>query len=103
MLPIKLNASAEAHEEGHNGTDQEDDKQDLRDTGGTYRNPAKPEEGGDERDNQEYDGIMKHVDTRSFYSQTYLKIPMHCCGWREVWARRPYTPQSVHPPARRRT
>jgi hypothetical protein len=56
-------AAAETHQETDHGADEKNDKQYLGDTSGTDCNSAKPEDGGNECDDEEDYGIVKHDDT----------------------------------------
>ncbi len=58
-----LNASSHAHQEADDGTDQEYDKKDLRYSRCTDGNAAESEKRSDQGDDEEYNGIMKHVST----------------------------------------
>jgi len=64
-MPV-LSAAAEAHQERDHGTYQKHDEQNFRDTGGAGCDPAEPEDGGDQRDDEEDNGIVKHDRTYGY-------------------------------------
>lgn len=57
FISLSLRAS---HHEGHDPEDQEDDEEDLRDTDGGAGDPAEAEDGGEECDDEEYEGPVEH-------------------------------------------
>src|SRR6185312_6743787 len=52
--------SHEAQDERHGGDDDEDEEQDLGDLGGAGRDAAEAEQRGDQRDDEEHDGVVQH-------------------------------------------
>jgi hypothetical protein len=56
-------AAAETHQESDHGPDQKHDEEYLRDAGSAGCDSAKSEDGGDQRDDEEDDGIVKHDHT----------------------------------------
>lgn len=56
----RLDAAAAVQQEGDDGTDQENDKQNFGDPGSACRDAAKSEHGGYQGDNQEDDSVVKH-------------------------------------------
>ena len=60
---MDLGAPAYAHEQTDHGTDQEHDEQYFRDAGGTDGNTAEAKKGGNQSDDEEDDGIVKHDRT----------------------------------------
>ncbi len=59
----RLDPAAHAHQESDDCADQEDDEQYFRDAGGADGDAAKAENGGNQRDDKEDNGIMKHGRT----------------------------------------
>src|SRR3546814_19708384 len=57
--------STRATEERNDRQDQKDDEQDLRDAGRGTRDAAKAEHGGNDRDEQDHQGVVKHRDVLS--------------------------------------
>jgi hypothetical protein len=62
-----LDAASHAHQEADDRTDQEYDKKNLGDAGGTDGYAAESEEGCDQGYDEEYNGIMKHGCTYVAY------------------------------------
>src|SRR3954451_11131283 len=56
-----LALAPDAHDEGDNGHDHEDEEQDLGDRHRARGDAAEAEQGGDQRDHQENDGVVQHV------------------------------------------
>src|SRR3990167_3903448 len=50
----------EAEQEAGHGQDREDDEQDLGDAHGAGGNATKTEQGSDQRDDEEDDGVVQH-------------------------------------------
>jgi hypothetical protein len=65
-----LDATTRMHDERNNGADQEDNKQNFGDAGGTGRDPAETEERRDQGYDQEDNGVMQH-DSISFVCRTF--------------------------------
>ena len=63
LLLLALRPTAQAHQESHCRDDQEYDEQYLGDAGGTDGNAAETEERGNQRNDEEDCGIVKHVGT----------------------------------------
>src|ERR1019366_9374427 len=61
--PLGLQASTAPEQEARNGEDDEDDEEDLGDARGTGGNSAEAEQRRDQSDHEEYDGIVKHVNS----------------------------------------
>ena len=58
-----LNAPAHAHQETHDGTDQEDHEEHFGDAGRAYGDAAEAEESRDQRDDQEDNCVVEHERT----------------------------------------
>jgi hypothetical protein len=56
----RLDSTAAVQQEGHHGTDQEHDKQNLGDSGSACCDATESEQGGYQGDNQEDDSVVKH-------------------------------------------
>lgn len=63
MPLVQLNARPAVHQERDDRADQEHNKQDLGNARGAGSNAAKTEDSRDQSNDQENDGIMKHVSS----------------------------------------
>src|ERR1700678_3409186 len=81
---VPLRAAAETYQDAHERAHQEHDEQNFRDAGGPRRNSTEAEERGDERDDEENHGIMKHVCTSIVPGDSWqLEVkysPRRICG-----------------------
>src|ERR1700727_2454763 len=64
-----LDPAAQAHQECNHRADQKHDEQDFRDAGSADRDSTEAKKRGDQRYNEKYSGIVKHVRTSNDLEQ----------------------------------
>jgi len=72
-------AAAETYQETDHGSDQKHDEEYFRDAGRAGGNSAEAEDGGDQRDDEKDDGIVKHDRTREWHSVAAC-VGQYCAG-----------------------
>jgi hypothetical protein len=63
LVLLGLDPAAQTHQESDDSADQEHNEQNLRDAGGTDCDSTETKEGGDQRNDKKYHGIVKHFRT----------------------------------------
>jgi hypothetical protein len=76
-LSSPLSPTAQAHQKRDYGADQEHDEEYLRDAGSADRDSTKAEECGNQRNDEEDDGIVKHVRTSSYLMAAICGLPKY--------------------------
>ena len=74
MDPVRLDPTAQTHQEGYDRSDQEYDEKNLRNAGCADRDSTETEKCGNQRNDKKDDGIVKHVAPRINCSCSYLRV-----------------------------